>query len=801
MENHQQIKKKIERFSDLEAWKQGHGVVLAVYRLTQKFPKDEIFGITNQMRRAAVSITSNIAEGFSRQFPKEKTQFYSVAQGSLTELQNQLLISRDVGYISTMQYQNVEEQTIFAHKLITGLIKYSKHATFSLILPFILLPLYFLLFVPSASAAISKPPNNLGLVAYYSFEDCRGATSTDFSGQGNTGTLTNFALSGSTSNWVTAGKRGCALNFDGAGDYVDISVPLTNSFTVSMWMNPQQQSNDYGTLVAESNIRGIYYRGSSAGVNAGKVTFYYGGDHHNNTAIAQNAWSHLVVVNDAGSVTFYVDGVSDGTYSSMPAMTAEFIGYDNNAVEAFKGSLDDVRIYNRALSPTEITALYGSGAAKINASTAGRGGSLTSGLVGHWTFDGQYLSTTTATDSGSGGNNGTLTGGPVPALGKTGQALSFDGVDDYAEVADSSSLDSTANSSYSYGMWLKTTTSNNVVLMEKGANGYMMLQPQSASALYINTSDSVAGGWTGFRDGLWHHIFVVYDIVANTATLYKDGTSIAVVTSAGAGTANNSPLHIGSRAGAYPIPASIDDVRIYNRALSATEVTALYGSGAARINASTAGRGNTSGLVGHWTFDGQYLNTTTSTDTSGQGNNGTLTGGPVPALGKLGQALSFDGVNDWVSIPSSSVFGPPQMTVSFWTKNNVTPNPGTSDAMLVREPAGSWNSGWGFWYSTTSQIAFWMNSYNTTPATATIAPTQWNHVVGTWNGTTIRLYVNGVEGTSGTYTGSQTGTTNPLTIGTGGTTSYNINGSMDDVRIYNRVLTATEINALYNLGR
>jgi len=124
---HQEIKKKIERFTDLEAWKQGHGVVAAIYRLTQKFPKDEIFGITNQMRRAAVSITSNIAEGFSRRSPKEKTQFYSVAHGSLTELQNQLLVSRDVGYVSTEQYKGLEQQTVFIHKLINGLIKYQKN--------------------------------------------------------------------------------------------------------------------------------------------------------------------------------------------------------------------------------------------------------------------------------------------------------------------------------------------------------------------------------------------------------------------------------------------------------------------------------------------------------------------------------------------------------------------------------------------------------------------------------------------------------------------------------------------------
>ena len=82
---------KIKSFTDLNAWKEGHVLVLDIYGITKKFPKEEIFGIVSQMRRCSVSITSNIAEGFSRQSYKEKVQFYSISRGSITELQNQLL--------------------------------------------------------------------------------------------------------------------------------------------------------------------------------------------------------------------------------------------------------------------------------------------------------------------------------------------------------------------------------------------------------------------------------------------------------------------------------------------------------------------------------------------------------------------------------------------------------------------------------------------------------------------------------------------------------------------------------------
>src|SRR3989344_8006674 len=110
---------KIHSFKDLEAWKQGHVLVLSIYRITKKYPSNEQFGITNQMRRAAVSVTSNIAEGFSRVSSKEKAQFYAIAKGSLTEIESQVLISRDLGYISSVDFEQIEEEIEQARRLIT----------------------------------------------------------------------------------------------------------------------------------------------------------------------------------------------------------------------------------------------------------------------------------------------------------------------------------------------------------------------------------------------------------------------------------------------------------------------------------------------------------------------------------------------------------------------------------------------------------------------------------------------------------------------------------------------------------
>jgi len=103
---------KIKSFTDLIAWKEGHKLVLNIYEITNHFPSKETFGLTSQIRRCVVSITSNVAEGFSRRTTKDKIQFYTMAQRSLTESQNQLLITRDVGYIKMKGFKNLPHRQL-----------------------------------------------------------------------------------------------------------------------------------------------------------------------------------------------------------------------------------------------------------------------------------------------------------------------------------------------------------------------------------------------------------------------------------------------------------------------------------------------------------------------------------------------------------------------------------------------------------------------------------------------------------------------------------------------------------------
>lgn len=117
---------QIHSFRNLIAWQKGHQLVLSVHSIIQMFPKNEKFALSDQLWRATVSITSNIAEGFRRETSKDKAHFYIMAISSLSEVQNQLLIARDVGYIKSDIFVPVSHLSVEVSKLLQGLIQSTK---------------------------------------------------------------------------------------------------------------------------------------------------------------------------------------------------------------------------------------------------------------------------------------------------------------------------------------------------------------------------------------------------------------------------------------------------------------------------------------------------------------------------------------------------------------------------------------------------------------------------------------------------------------------------------------------------
>lgn len=112
---------KIREFRDLIVWQKAHALVLKIYKMTKTFPAEERYGLVSQMRRAAVSVAANIAEGFKRRGPKNKALFYNMSQTSLEELRYYLILSRDLGYCQ--EVEGLMKDCSEVARLLIGLIK------------------------------------------------------------------------------------------------------------------------------------------------------------------------------------------------------------------------------------------------------------------------------------------------------------------------------------------------------------------------------------------------------------------------------------------------------------------------------------------------------------------------------------------------------------------------------------------------------------------------------------------------------------------------------------------------------
>ena len=119
--------KPIRSFRDLRVWQEAYKLSVGIYKTCEKFPRHETYGLSDQMRRASVSVCSNIAEGFGRRGAREKDQFYATANGSLTELENQVLIAHGVDYIDEQLLNRIMTQCETVHKMLFGLQKANKN--------------------------------------------------------------------------------------------------------------------------------------------------------------------------------------------------------------------------------------------------------------------------------------------------------------------------------------------------------------------------------------------------------------------------------------------------------------------------------------------------------------------------------------------------------------------------------------------------------------------------------------------------------------------------------------------------
>lgn len=185
-----------------------------------------------------------------------------------------------------------------------------------------------------------------GLVAWWKFDEGTGTSAADSTGNGHTGTLNGSA------GWTTGRIGANAVAYSGGGTSFS-AITTGTTFTYAAWIFPTS-SGGFQNLFTEGGAQGLWF-GEGA-----FIIYYFGGEHFNTTPITLNVWHHIAVVNNGGNVTFYVDGVADGTITSAPSFNANGMGADGGSSgEAFAGNHDDVRFYSRALSGTDIATLAG----------------------------------------------------------------------------------------------------------------------------------------------------------------------------------------------------------------------------------------------------------------------------------------------------------------------------------------------------------------------------------------------------------------------------------------------------------
>ena len=684
----------------------------------------------------------------------------------------------------------------------------------------------------SFSTTLTMPPNNLGIVGWWTFDGptINGTTVKDVSGQGNNGTMVN----GPT---PVPGVDGQALSFNGTSQYINVTNSATlqpSQVTACQWIKSSASPGHNMNFLTKGYGAGSSWTLGLISSASYAISFgIYNGSWHsissNSSGYNDGKWHSVCGVSDGNTMWLYVDGVQQ----TQTATGIGGISYDTSNLQIgaylstnmFSGDLDDVRVYNRPLSAYEIKQMYNAGTATHQNATVNPP-NLQNGLVGHWTLDGPTISGTTVKDVSGQGNNGTMVGSPAPVAGVMGQALSFNGTSQYVTLP--GSIDSSLTNAITVSFWVKANGSSfqqdNCLVTGQFLSGivqYFVCGNWDQGGLPSNIGTGFYNGsFHGFNQvgsflfGKWTYITSSYD--GTTMKLYING----VLNNSGsfgiALPASTNGWYIGRRWDFVELlNGSIDDVRIYNRALSAAEVQQLYDLGtASHQNATINPPDLQNGLVGHWTFDGPTISGTTVKDVSGSGNNGTMVNGPTPVAGVLGQALSFNGTSQYVTTANSPVISA-GYTMATWFKTT-TSYTGTNWVALIGTSAqfsgaGSFeiavgNAGGGIG-ADNGAFLFFLNgasTYVNYSATA-LNDGKWHLLVG---GRTAAGYpfisIDGETPIVGSTAVTGSVTENPWYIGakndSGSTASY-FNGSLDDVRIYNRALSATEVQQLYNLGR
>ncbi len=603
-----------------------------------------------------------------------------------------------------------------------------------------------------------------GIVGNWRFDDGSEATAKDYSGNGNNGTITNASS--------TTGKVGKALSFDstdGDNDYVAIpnnsAFNLSTAITVEAWVNPNTVSSTQ--VIAGKTYGTSWEMGLSSSqlyVNAVEGGTTYSGVVKGGT-VSTGLWNHVVWTYDSstGVNIAYVNGVQVATSTKSGVLgidsTTLYIGRRCYGNLLFNGLIDEVAIYNRILSADEVYSHY-----------------KNSYLAGSWSMDEGDSSTVADLIND---NDGTVTDA-VWINGKLGAALDFDGDGDMVTIPDDSALD--ISDQITVEAWINPdAVSGNQTIAGKCYttswelslyNNNLNVNACEGGTYYARLLSS--GG--GVEAGKWNHVAWTYDSTTGENISYVNGVARQISALGGDVGTDSTNLFIGCRYyGNLGFCGGIDEVKIHKKALSANEIFNRY---------------NNYGLVGAWNFD--EGTDSTVADCSGNGIDGTISGA-LWVSGKLDMGLSFDGEDDYVTIPhDDSLNITDEITVEAW----IYPNEVEENYVIVgKHTSTSWELGISGGSVCLNVIEGGVQYNRLIGGEAEVTQDAWNHVVWTYNSSTgiNKVYVNGVEGQSVTTSGLLGTDDAPIYVGRRYYNTLNFDGLIDEVKIYKRALSATEV--------
>jgi len=456
--------------------------------------------------------------------------------------------------------------------------------------------------------------------------------------------------------------------------------------------------------------------------------------------------------------------------------------------------------------------------------------------MGYWRFD--EGSQSTVGDSSAQGNTGTAQNGMGWTAGQVGFAGSFDGLNDQVRMSNSSTLNVTGTG-LTITAWVRPTAVNGyrVLVHKERQYSLAILDGQLTYADSVTWSYATMGSYGSVPVGAWSHVAATFD--GTTVRLYLNGTEVGTIPRSGSLTATTNALYLGCYDGsAFYLAGGLDEVAVYDRALSAAEVQAIYVSdggilptvtatptatptntlppaatetftpglvtatptviapstatptSAALPTASFTPTATPNTLMGYWQFN--EASGTTVSDSSGHGNTGTAQNGMGWTTGQMGSAGSFDGLNDQVRMPNSSsldITGT-GLTIEAW----VRPTAVDGYRVLVHKERQ---------YSlailngqlTYADSITW--SYATMGSHGTVPVGVWSHVAATFDGATVRFYLNGTEVGAVPRSGSLTATTNALYLGSYNGSAFFLAGGLDEVAVHSRALSGAEVQQHY----